>query len=159
MSGNRHRASVRRVVSCTLALAGVPGFLYCTFEHLCMDGHCAHPPYPLWETLSDVVWMACWGAAAVFAIRSNLRLRLSFCAVLTLVPASRLLLRGQACLLELPAMVYVGAVAVRGLLRPGLPPEPGMCTVCGYSLTGNVSGRCPECGTAISAADATAASG
>ncbi|MBP7746729.1 MAG: hypothetical protein KA383_11420 [Phycisphaerae bacterium] len=25
---------------------------------------------------------------------------------------------------------------------------PGHCTGCGYDLTGNVSGRCPECGTA-----------
>jgi hypothetical protein len=26
---------------------------------------------------------------------------------------------------------------------------PGHCEHCGYNLTGNVSGRCPECGTAI----------
>ena len=26
---------------------------------------------------------------------------------------------------------------------------PGFCERCGYNLTGNVSGRCPECGTAI----------
>jgi len=28
---------------------------------------------------------------------------------------------------------------------------PGHCQKCGYNLTGNVSGRCPECGTAIEA--------
>jgi hypothetical protein len=26
-------------------------------------------------------------------------------------------------------------------------PPPGHCRNCGYNLTGNVSGRCPECGT------------
>ena len=26
---------------------------------------------------------------------------------------------------------------------------PGHCQVCGYNLTGNVSGICPECGTLI----------
>jgi hypothetical protein len=26
---------------------------------------------------------------------------------------------------------------------------PGRCQRCGYNLTGNVSGRCPECGTAV----------
>ena len=28
-------------------------------------------------------------------------------------------------------------------------PEPGHCRSCDYDLTGNVSGICPECGTAI----------
>lgn len=28
-------------------------------------------------------------------------------------------------------------------------PLPGCCSNCGYDLTGNVSGRCPECGTEI----------
>jgi hypothetical protein len=30
--------------------------------------------------------------------------------------------------------------------RPRIPP--GHCRNCGYNLTGNVSGRCPECGQA-----------
>ncbi len=31
--------------------------------------------------------------------------------------------------------------------RPRIPP--GHCHICGYNLTGNVSGVCPECGTKI----------
>ncbi len=27
--------------------------------------------------------------------------------------------------------------------------RPGFCVQCGYDLTGNVSGRCPECGTPV----------
>jgi hypothetical protein len=27
--------------------------------------------------------------------------------------------------------------------------QRGFCQKCGYNLTGNVSGQCPECGTAI----------
>ncbi len=34
--------------------------------------------------------------------------------------------------------------------------KPGHCGRCGYSLTGNVSGRCPECGTPVSAECGTA---
>ena len=34
----------------------------------------------------------------------------------------------------------------------------GLCTVCGYNLTGLVSDRCPECGTAVSITDAKAES-
>jgi hypothetical protein len=29
--------------------------------------------------------------------------------------------------------------------------SPGHCQQCGYNLTGNVSGRCPECGDSIEA--------
>ncbi len=28
-------------------------------------------------------------------------------------------------------------------------PRPGRCRNCGYNLTGNTSGVCPECGTAL----------
>lgn len=31
------------------------------------------------------------------------------------------------------------------------PPPAGHCPVCAYDLRGNVSGRCPECGTAVGA--------
>ena len=31
---------------------------------------------------------------------------------------------------------------------------PNLCRQCGYDLTGNVSGRCPECGTAIARGEA-----
>ncbi len=27
--------------------------------------------------------------------------------------------------------------------------QPGHCQMCGYDLTGNVSGVCPECGTKV----------
>ncbi len=33
--------------------------------------------------------------------------------------------------------------------RPPFVPEGRYCLSCGYDLTGNVSGRCPECGTLI----------
>jgi hypothetical protein len=42
----------------------------------------------------------------------------------------------------------VSAIIVyRRLKRPS--PPPGCCRECGYDLTGNVSGICPECGTPI----------
>jgi hypothetical protein len=31
-------------------------------------------------------------------------------------------------------------------IRRGRGPKPGHCRKCGYNLTGNVSGVCPECG-------------
>ena len=32
-----------------------------------------------------------------------------------------------------------------------LAADPKRCDRCGYNLTGNVSGTCPECGTAVEA--------
>ena len=44
------------------------------------------------------------------------------------------------------------------LQRTGFLPRrhrPGHCSKCDYDLTGNVSGRCPECGTKVERPPAT----
>jgi hypothetical protein len=52
------------------------------------------------------------------------------------------------------ALVFDGAALGMGLLVVGhivaerYKIPPGHCQICGYNLTGNVSGRCPECGKA-----------
>jgi len=43
-----------------------------------------------------------------------------------------------------PTLVFI---QVRRLKRR---QKMGHCKNCGYNLTGNVSGKCPECGTSIS---------
>ena len=47
-----------------------------------------------------------------------------------------------------PFVVLPGILAV-WLWRRDRRPGPGHCQRCGYNLTGNVSGICPECGEAI----------
>jgi len=52
--------------------------------------------------------------------------------------------------LPLWLLLLVAAVATFILFwldRRRIPP--GHCQTCAYNLTGNVSGRCPECGTAV----------
>jgi hypothetical protein len=54
--------------------------------------------------------------------------------------------------LRLPIWVFLGASAFSTALlwywsRKRYPP--GYCRSCGYDLTGNESGMCPECGTPI----------
>lgn len=44
--------------------------------------------------------------------------------------------------------VLVAALLIRKIDRDQAYP-PGTCRSCGYDLTGNVSGRCPECGQEI----------
>ncbi len=48
------------------------------------------------------------------------------------------------------AAILYGGPAVRRRMRH----RRGLCAKCGYNLTGNVSGVCPECGTPIEQAEA-----
>ena len=52
-------------------------------------------------------------------------------------------------LLVVSALMMFGAVYAQVWLWRH-PHHPGTCHSCGYSLTGNVSGVCPECGTPVS---------
>lgn len=74
------------------------------------------------------------------------------CGVLMLAPCANLLL-----------LVLVNMSVTRTLRRAGLHVglmgvkgeeverivNPELCSGCGYNLTGNVSGYCPECGRAV----------
>jgi hypothetical protein len=48
---------------------------------------------------------------------------------------------------------FAGTVAARALegrrSRKTRRRRQGLCTECGYDLTGNVSGKCPECGVHV----------
>ena len=44
---------------------------------------------------------------------------------------------------------YPFIVFIRGPLRRWRRKKKGLCLKCGYDLTGNVSGVCPDCGTEI----------
>lgn len=52
------------------------------------------------------------------------------------------------CLLNL-GHVALPVAATWTLLRVLRPTQPGHCHKCGYDLTGNVSGVCPECGAEL----------
>ena len=59
---------------------------------------------------------------------------------------------GWAKVLRIPLLVPVAALLARPAwraLRARRDQTTGSCDFCGYNLTGNVSGRCPECGTPI----------
>ncbi|HNQ21848.1 MAG TPA: hypothetical protein PKK06_02015 [Phycisphaerae bacterium] len=140
------QADTRRTVSSVLALLAMPPYVLCTFTHCCMCGHLAHS-HTTWEILTDVAWGTLFVAASVFAVRSNMQWRWLFSAVALGLPASRILAGGHLACFELLVLVAFAFLAARGLVRPSRV-APRHCKGCGYNLTGNVSGVCPECGTA-----------
>jgi predicted amidophosphoribosyltransferase len=50
--------------------------------------------------------------------------------------------------------VYPGVCFIRGPCRRRHRRRKGLCIHCGYNLTGNVSGVCPECGERVEAGTA-----
>ena len=58
-------------------------------------------------------------------------------------------LRGFVCPLWLVFLCTALPPTMLWLLRPRVRFPTGHCQTCGYNLTGNVSGVCPECGTKI----------
>jgi len=48
---------------------------------------------------------------------------------------------------------YPAVAFIRGPFRRSRRRKKGLCLKCGYNLTGNVSGICPECGERIGSAD------
>lgn len=54
---------------------------------------------------------------------------------------------GSYVLIPLAVLLAIPVAILWRLDRPKVPP--GHCTTCGYNLTGNESGRCPECGDPI----------
>jgi len=46
-------------------------------------------------------------------------------------------------------LTYPAIAFIRGPYRRYMRREKGLCLKCGYNLTGNVSGICPECGEKI----------
>ncbi len=68
--------------------------------------------------------------------------------------------RGQTAYRRYDGCIFLGSTTVvlaaypaiafiRGPLRRYRRRRRGLCVTCGYNLTGNESGRCPECATEI----------
>jgi hypothetical protein len=93
------------------------------------------------------------------ALRTNIVMLLVVC-ILMLVPFISLVIllleNRHATLVLRKAGLSVGFMGVKDEVVVRLL-APNLCRKCGYNLTGNVSGICPECGTPIQVIPVTAA--
>jgi predicted Zn-ribbon and HTH transcriptional regulator len=69
-----------------------------------------------------------------------------------------LCVRGLSCA-EAAEALKCSCKAFRRRRRRRYRLTHGLCLTCGYNLTGNVSGRCPECGTPAGAEHHPASAG
>jgi len=93
----------------------------------------------LWTDARPVITRLPWFGKAVLASLVVLN------SVPVVAAGALILATNLECSLIMPGLLLAG-VAVRYLFR-WRRPQPGHCRQCGYNLTGNVSGTCPECGT------------
>lgn len=50
-----------------LFLSGIAGSIWCYKNHICMDGHMAHPPYPTWYIYIDATWVIALLASSILS--------------------------------------------------------------------------------------------
>ena len=117
MSGWSAR-DIQRIVVAIAVLIATPLYVICGVLHVCMAGHMRHAPYPVWHYFIDGGWAACFVITGVLSWKSNLRLRKTAAGFAAVLLLSRLVLGsggGIFFLLELPLLVVLVVVAVRGL--------------------------------------------
>lgn len=105
--------ATRRMEFSWLAIAGIPGFAWCTLNHFCMCGHLAHDEPPWWQLYVDGAWAALFLAAAIAAFQSQRTGLVIDACLLIFVVISRLVCANwgfgtTVWLFDVPAVAYLG---------------------------------------------------
>ena len=146
----------RRAHIVQLALFPVAGFLLAAFfqglglgYNGAMSAACASAV----AVMAFVGWLSSRAASRWFAVEAlllfNGGLEIGEVALAALEGGTVTFTIADAWLFLLFTAAQTGvAYGLRALLLAWASQRrPGCCPTCGYDLTGNVSGRCPECGT------------
>lgn len=129
-------ADARRLITIIMTFIGVPAYWFCWWHHLCMGGHMAHPPYPMWHYVNDCTWLITLPIGAVFSVRSALPFRTVVTVVLCLLVLQYgsswpFILAPLAVLLAVWGLIWPPIAKCRGKGRPNKAshmtsePEPG----------------------------------
>ena len=107
-------------------LVGIPSYIWCFLQHICVCGHLVHHANPRSAGMCDLVFIACFVIAALASFRSDLpRGRLS-CFFLVALLFSRMALdswHGGLILVEAPLLIFLGVYAVRIIWRMVRPQQ------------------------------------
>ena len=104
-----------------LTLLGTPSYVLCFGWHICMAGHMQHPPYPLYQWISDVWWMGCFAAVVVFSLRLQAKRKRWFFYGSLFLLVSRIPLGGLGggnIMFKIPVLIVMDVFAVKYLVRP-----------------------------------------
>lgn len=100
-------------------------------------------------TSLDVFQMACWCLmAGCLGVKHGIPPRSYFTYINGFWPSYLDAVGTHAELGMLSGLIAILTATL--LFRPPPIPKPGCCSGCGYDLTGNTSGVCPECGARTS---------
>ena len=146
----RRRSQTRRVLKWTGAL--LTALLLCTWVYA--STHWTGVRYRNW-----LVWLE-GGSLVVMRVSGSpvgppnwVNIRCPFEMEVFYWKSGRLLGKTASAELHLPLWIPFVVVAAPTALLFWLDRcyrfPPGYCRNCGYDLTGNVSGRCPECGESV----------
>lgn len=86
-----------------------------------MAGHMQHPPFPIYQWISDFWWMACLAAVCAFSFRLKAKRKRWFFYGGLLLIISRILLGslgGGNIIFELPILITMDVFAIKYLLKP-----------------------------------------
>src|SRR5262245_8321773 len=112
--------TTRRLEFAWFTLAGIPSYGWCLADHICRCGHLAHNANPRAAGMYDLIFMACFVAAAMAAIRSDMARRFLCLALLVTLLVSRMGLDswgGGLIIIEIPALIFLAGYAVATIRR------------------------------------------
>jgi hypothetical protein len=104
-----------------LTLLGTPSNILCFIWHICVCGHKQHGPYPSYQTVSDIFWVACFSAVFTFSFRLRAKRKMWFLYGSLLLLLLRIPLSsggGISIILELPMLIVMDFFAIKYLTKP-----------------------------------------
>ncbi len=104
-----------------LSLVGALLNIACFALHICMAGHMQHPPYFLYDFISDWLWVFCFGCVTIlsFWLKAKRKWWFLFGPIFLLYFRIKLeSMGGCSIIIELPLLIVIIVFAIKYLVNP-----------------------------------------